>query len=116
MLGGMKSFLIMVLMTALTAAACYTRPGRRELVFFLLDAQSKQENRSWKKSDLEKADKLVRSLTLRDRWLWVDAEVEGQVIYTGAFAHWFPREEKGQKPDKSEKATVMEVARLIGNF
>jgi hypothetical protein len=112
----MKSFLIMVLMTALAAVACYTRPGRRELVFFLLDTQSSQEGRGWRKSDLEKADKIVKQVTIKDRWLWVDAEVDGQVIYTGAFAHWFPREEKGQKAEKSEKATVMEVAKLIGNF
>jgi hypothetical protein len=112
----MKSFLIMVLMTALAAAACYTRPGRRELVFFLLDTQSAQEGRSWRKSDLEKADKIVKQVTIKDRWLWVDAEVDGQVIYTGCFAHWYPRTEKAEKGGKSEKATVMEVARMIGNF
>jgi hypothetical protein len=112
----MKSFLIMCLMTALAAAACYTRPGRRELVFFLLDTTSAQEGRSWKKSDLEKADRIAKQVTIKDRWLWVDAEVDGKVIYTGAFAHWYPRSEKDGKDQKSEKATVMEVARLIGSF
>ena len=110
---GMKSFLIMVLMTALVAAACYTRPGRRELVFFLLESQSQAE--SWSKREVEKAQKFARNVTIRDRWLWVDAEVEGEIVYTGAFAHWFPRTQKGESADKSETTAVMEVARLLGN-
>ena len=109
----MKAFIIMCLMTALAAAACYTRPGRRELVFYLLDTQSAQENREWRKSDVQKADKLAKNVTIQDRWLWVDAVKDGEVIYTGAFAHWFPRTEKAEK---SDKATVTDVMRLVGKF
>ena len=115
----MKSFIIMCLAAALTAAAFYTRPGQRELVFYLIDAQAQKADRSWRKSDAEKADKLARNITIRDRLLWVEAEKDGQVIYTGAFAHWFentPRDAKGDKPEKSERATVAQVAKLIGNF
>jgi hypothetical protein len=109
----MKAFIIMCLATALAAAACYTRPGRRELVFFLLDTTAEHEQREWRKGDLEKADKQAKAVTIHDRWLWVEAEKDGQVIYTGAFAHWFPRLEK---TEKGERATVTEVARLIGKF
>ncbi|HEV8291299.1 MAG TPA: hypothetical protein VGP94_05230 [Tepidisphaeraceae bacterium] len=115
----MKSFLIMCLATALAAAAFYTRPGHRELVFHLIDTQAEQSNRSWRKSDAEKADKLARNITIRDRLLWVEAEKDGQVLYTGAFAHWFentPKDQKSDKGEKSEKATVAQVAKLIGNF
>jgi hypothetical protein len=115
----MKSFLITFLATALAAAAFYTRPGQRELVFHLIDAQAAQANRSWRKADAEKADKLAKNITIRDRLLWVEAEKDGQVIYTGAFAHWFentPRDAKADKGEKSEKATVAQVAKLIGNF
>jgi len=38
--GAMKSFLIMCLATALAAAAFYTRPGQRELVFHLIDTEA----------------------------------------------------------------------------
>jgi hypothetical protein len=112
----MKSFLIMCLATALAAAAFYTRPGRRELVFHLIDTASEQADRSWRKSDLEKADKLAKTVTIHDRILWMEAEKDGQVLYTGAFAHWFERNEKDEKSDKSEKATVAQVAKLIGKF
>jgi len=112
----MKSFLITLLATALAAAAFYTRPGQRELVFHLLDTQAEQANRSWRKADLEKADKLAKTVTIRDRILWVEAEKDGQILYTGAFAHWFEHKEKDEKGEKSEKATVAEVARLIGKF
>jgi hypothetical protein len=117
--GAMKSFLIMCLATALAAAAFYTRPGQRELVFHLIDTQAAKSDRSWRKSDAEKADKLARSITIRDRLLWVEAEKDGQVLYTGAFAHWFentPKDQKGDKSEKSERATVAQVAKLIGNF
>jgi hypothetical protein len=115
----MKSFLITFLATALAAAAFYTRPGQRELVFHLIDTQAAQSNRSWRKADAEKADKLAKNITIRDRILWVEAEKDGQIIYTGAFAHWFentPRDAKADKSDKSEKASVAQVAKLIGNF
>jgi hypothetical protein len=115
----MKSFLITFLATALAAAAFYTRPGQRELVFHLLDGTAEQSNRSWRKGDVEKADKLAKSVTIRDRILWVEAEKDGQVIYTGAFAHWFEnkgKDEKSDKGEKSERATVAQVAKLIGNF
>lgn len=117
--GAMKSFIIMCLAVALAAAAFYTRPGQRELVFHLIDTEAAKAERSWRKSDAEKADKLAKDITIRDRLLWVEAEKDGQVIYTGAFAHWYentPRDAKGEKPEKSERATVAQVAKLIGNF
>ena len=112
----MKSFLITFLATALAAAAFYTRPGRRELLFHLIDSQTEQANRSWHKSDLEKADKLAKSLTIHDRVLWMEAEKDGQVLYTGAFAHWYENNPTDAKGDKSEKATVADVARFLGKF
>ena len=112
----MKSFLITFLATALAAAAFYTRPGQRELVFHLLDTAAEQSNRSWRKGDLEKADKLAKSVTIHDRVLWMEAEKDGKVLYTGAFAHWFENTPKDAKNDKSERATVAEVARLLGKF
>jgi hypothetical protein len=115
----MKSFLIMCLATALAAAAFYTRPGQRELVFHLIDTEAAKADRSWRKADAEKADKLAKSLTIKDRILWVEAERDGQVVYTGAFAHWFEnnqKDQKGEKSEKSERATVAQVAKLLGNF
>ena len=117
--GAMKSFIIMCLAAALAFAAFYTRPGQRELVFHLIDTEAAKADRSWRKSDAEKADKMAKNITIRDRLLWVEAEKDGQVIYTGAFAHWFentPRDAKGDKNEKSERATVAQVAKLIGNF
>ena len=117
--GAMKSFIIMCLAVALAAAAFYTRPGQRELVFHLIDTEAAKADRSWRKSDAEKADKLAKSLTIKDRLLWVEAERDGQVVYTGAFAHWFentPKDQKGEKSEKSERATVAQVAKLIGSF
>src|SRR5882762_6561406 len=109
----MKAFIITFLAAALAIAAFYTRPGRRELVFYLLDTAADREDREWRKADLEKADKFAKAVTIHDRLLWVEAEKDGQIIYTGAFAHWFP---KLEKTEKGEKATVTEVARLIGKF
>src|SRR4051812_2959711 len=109
----MKSFIITFHAAALAAAAFFTRPGRRELVFYLLDKTAEHEEREWRKGDLEKTDKFAKSLTIHDRILYVEAEKDGQIIYTGAFAHWFPHAEKGER---SEKASVVEVARLIGKF
>ena len=115
----MKSFIIMCLAAALAFAAFYTRPGQRELVFHLIDTEAAKADRSWRKSDAEKADKLAKNIPIRDRLLWVEAEKDGQVVYTGAFAHWFentPRDAKGDKNEKSERATVAQVAKLIGSF
>ena len=75
-----------------------------------------KSSRSWRKSDVEKADKLARSVTIHDRLLYVEAEQDGKILYTGAFAHWFESNQKENKGEKSEKASVSEIARLIGKF
>jgi hypothetical protein len=106
----MKSLLILILALALAAAAFITRPGKREFALYLLDTQVPQ-NSAWAPADFERADHVVRHVTFKDRYLWVDVERDGKVIYTGAFAHWVGRGEAGEKP---ALPTVAQLARLVG--
>jgi len=92
----MKTFLIAILSLALLAAAFLTRPGRREFILYLLDSSSAGDG-SFSHSAIDQADRLSRSVTIKDRLLWVDIEKDGKTIYTGAFAHWYPRGENADK-------------------
>ena len=85
----------------------FTRPGKRDLVLYMLEQQAGQQ---WSHSDLARIDELAGKLTIRDRYLWVEAEQDGKVLYTGAFAHWLAR---GQSADTSV-AKAEQLARLMG--
>jgi hypothetical protein len=91
----MKTLLILVLSLALLAAAFMTRPGRGQFLLYCIDTQLPAD-RQHTPSDFQYADELVKSVKIKDRILWVDIERDGKVIYTGCFAHFFPRNAKGE--------------------
>ncbi len=92
-----KSLLIIFLSGALAAAAFITRPGKRELMLYLLDNQGTSATPS--QSDFDFAERAARDATFKDRILWTDVERDGKVIYTGLFSHWISRTDSA----KSEK-------------
>src|SRR5688572_27540309 len=103
----MKTLLILVLSLALVAAAFMTRPGRAQFLLYAIRTQLPPD-REATASDFQYADELVKSVKIRDRVLWVDVERDGKVIYTGCFAHFFPRNSKGevQLPPTAEIAKL----------
>jgi len=106
----MKSLLILILALALAAAAFVTRPGKREFALYLLDTQVPQGS-TWGPADFDRADHVVKHVTFKDRYLWVDVERDGKVIYSGVFSHWLGRGEAAEKPSMP---TVAQLARLVG--
>lgn len=91
----MKTVLILLLGLALLAAATFTRPDKRDLMLHVLDTRY---GGNWSQHEIQKADDLVRGVTFHNRILWTDVELNGQVLYTGAFGHWFGRSADTQKP------------------
>jgi hypothetical protein len=101
----MKTFLIIILTLALLAAAGFTRPAKREFVLYLLDTRGAFNNHA-----IDNAESLAKDVTFKNRILWTDVEKDGKVIYSGAFAHFFPRAGQAAElplPD------LKEVARLL---
>lgn len=99
----MKTFLILVLSTALTLAAFMTRPGRREFVLYMADRDGAD------RAALERAIDKSKEMTFNNRVLWTDVERDGKVVYTGAFASFVAR---GQQPEK-ELPSIRELAKLL---
>ena len=104
----MKTALIVLLSIALLAAAFATRPGQREFALYLLDGQRSADG-SLKAGEVDQADHVIKSVTIKDRILWTDIERDGKVIYSGAFAHFFPRGQAGQKtaPNTAELVKLL---------
>ena len=94
----MKTFLIFILAFALALAAFVTRPGKRELAFHLLDARVKAEalgkDAHWTAADLEQAERVLKSVKINDRILWVEVVKDDKVVYIGAFAHYIAKEQE----------------------
>jgi hypothetical protein len=99
----MKTFLILVLSTALSLAAFMTRPGRREFVLYMADREGGE------RASLERAVGMSKGLTFNNRVLWTDVEREGKVLYTGAFANFIARGEQKEK----ELPSIRELAKLL---
>ena len=99
----MKTFLILVLSLALSAAAFMTRPGRREFVLYAADRDGGE------RASIERAISMSKDMTFTNRVLWTDVERDGKVVFTGAFANFFPRGEQAEK----ELPNIRELAKLM---
>lgn len=93
----LKTLLIFVLGVGLAAAAVFTRPNEAGFRDYLTGARP----RTGSSVDVPRpfatplsesdAERYADACTLTDRILWVDVRgADGKVLYTGAFAHWFP--------------------------
>jgi hypothetical protein len=93
----LKSLLIFVLAVGLAAAAVFTRPNEASFHDYLTGARP----RTGTSVDIPRpfatplsesdAERYADRSTFADRILWVDVRgPDGRVLYTGAFAHWFP--------------------------
>jgi hypothetical protein len=88
----MKTALIFVLLFALGAAAFFTRPSQSDFKQFITDQKTHGDTGVLKTGwDQFQADRFVKNSTFNDRLLWVDVQLNGKTIYTGAFSHWFNR-------------------------
>ena len=87
----MKSFIILVLLVALGAAAFFTRPSEANFKEFVVQ-QSTTADRNFfleRPSTRRAPQRFVDGCTFNDRLLWVSVQKDGKTLYTGAFSHWF---------------------------
>lgn len=108
----MKTLLISLLALALVGAGAMTRPARRDFLLYLLD-QRVARTASWTQADIDSADKLAKSVTFRNRFLWTTVEKDGKVVYVGALSHWFAWGQGLEAPSRSagELAKFAKTAR-----
>jgi len=86
----MKSFIILVLLVALGAAAFFTRPSEASFKDLMVQkASADDKNILSKIFDQAQARNVVDGCAFKDRFLWVNVEMNGKTLYTGAFSHWF---------------------------
>ena len=92
-----KSLIILALLLLLIAGAFLSRPSAESLRPYLQQKMSAPTGGSgvggvvqgWR-NDAQR-DAYMKSLTFRNRLLWMDVQRDGQTVYTGAFAHWWQR-------------------------
>ncbi len=88
----MKSFIILILVVALAAAAYFTRPSKADFQNYIVQKSTSGDTNFFSAGwDKMQAQSFADSVDLSDRYLWVDIQQNGTTIYTGAFGHWFNR-------------------------
>ena len=105
----MKSLLIFVLVLALAAAAFFTRPTSEDFKRYVREnTQIVDGKPTGGQTVLDKigdklktfsagavnrsaADIFLEQVEYDNYYLWTNVKKDGQVIYTGAFNHWFER-------------------------
>ncbi len=111
----MKKFTIIVLLIALVAAAHFTRPQdpKKNFADFLAAKMTQSDNgvvaEKW---DEFQARQYADSCTYEDNFLWVSAKKDGKTVYTGAFAHWFNRDEIKKDLHRLEDKAQADVDQL----
>lgn len=101
----MKTTIIVLLLAVIAALAYFTRPSERSFQTIL--AEQLQERAATASTTLPTPtdpESLMKEITYKDRYLWVDVQKDGKTVYTGAFGHWFEWGKVVEAP--AEKATV----------
>jgi hypothetical protein len=88
----MKSFIIVILVVALAAAAYFTRPSKADFQNYVVAKSTSGDTNFFSAGwDKMQAENFANSVNISDKLLWVDVQQDGTTIYTGAFGHWFNR-------------------------
>ena len=88
----MKWYIAVVVTVALLAAALVTRPTEGSFSNYLeRRVRAKAAGGSGPLSLAMDRRLFPKNYTYKNRYLWVDMELDGEVLYTGAFDHWFAR-------------------------
>jgi hypothetical protein len=86
-----KTILIILLTLALAAAAFFTRPSQADFDAYVKSQLPDQPRGFWDKVLNKKpaSERFLDGCAFKDRFVYVQVEKDGQVIYTGAFDHFF---------------------------
>jgi hypothetical protein len=111
----MKSAIIFVLLLALLGAAALTRPGEDDFKRFIVAKSTQNDSNILKAGwDQFQADEFVKKCTFNNRILWTSVQQDGKTIYTGAFSHWFNRDEVAKRV-KTVKQDVGAIKDKVGS-
>ena len=108
-MASMKSAIILVLVLLLLGAAALTRPGEEDFKRFIVAKSTQSDSNILKAGwDQFQADEFLKKCTFNNRILWTSVQQDGKTIYTGAFSHWFNRDEVAKRVNavKQDAAAV----------
>ena len=98
MISAMKSAIIFLLLMALLGAAALTKPSEEDFKRFIVAKTTQGDSNILKAGwDQFQADEFVKKCTFNNRILWTSVQQDGKTIYTGAFSHWFNRDEVAKR-------------------
>jgi len=88
----MKWYIGLVLAVALLAAAVATRPGEGSFANYLERRVRGKVAGGAQPLSLAMDRRLFpKNYVYKNRYLWADMELDGRVVYSGAFERWFSR-------------------------
>ena len=94
----MKSAIIFLLLIALLAAAALTKPSEEDFKRFIVARTTQGDSNILKAGwDQYQSDEFVKKCTFNNRILWLSVQQDGKTIYTGAFSHFFNRDEVAKR-------------------
>jgi len=100
----MKSAIIFVLFLLLIGAAALTRPGEEDFKRFIVAKSTQNDSNILKAGwDQYQAEDFVKKCTFNNRILWTSVQQDGKTIYTGAFSHWFNRDEVAKRVNAAKQ-------------
>ncbi len=115
-MASMKSAIIFVLLLLLVGGAALSRPGEDDFKRFIVAKATQNDSNILKAGwDQYQADEFVKKCTFNNRFLWTSVQQDGKTIYTGAFAHWFNRDEVA-KHVNNVKQDVGEIKDKVGSI
>jgi len=86
----MKTFVILVLLGGVLAAGYFTRPTPATFKEVVQADLTKKATGLFGKWGLDgRIDGFYKDCTFSNRLLWMEVRKDGQLLYVGAFSHWF---------------------------
>ena len=101
-----KSLVILVLLIVACGGAALSCPSQDSFANFYADRATSSSSGLTASFEKEAYQKYAATYSYSNNFLWSTESKNGKVVFTGAFSHWFTRDEVAAKPEASLKSLL----------
>jgi hypothetical protein len=93
-----KSFIILVLLAIAGGGAAISKPSQASFADFYANYAAAGAGGIKGTIEAAAAKEYAQTYTYQDKIFWASVTKDGKTVFTGAFAHWWVRDETAAKP------------------
>ncbi len=101
-----KSLIILVLLIIACGGAALSCPSQDSFISFYTDRAAADSSGLAATFEKGAYEEYAKSYSYSSKLLWATESKNGKVVFTGAFSHWFTRDDAAARPEAALKALL----------